>query len=101
MTSARTFLGTILVYYSQIDCHSTLSGTLCNYLFCCISLKVYVEHLLEPLLQTILALSGPRTTIMVPCSTFRLNYALISHSNKVGLFTYFLFYFEFVNEVGL
>ncbi|XP_047180602.1 protein N-lysine methyltransferase METTL21A [Vigna umbellata] len=26
---------------------------------------VYVEHLLEPLLQTILALSGPRTTIML------------------------------------
>ncbi|KAL8152214.1 hypothetical protein V2J09_009974 [Rumex salicifolius] len=26
---------------------------------------VYVEHLLEPLLQTILALSGPRTTVML------------------------------------
>ncbi|XP_027347313.1 protein N-lysine methyltransferase METTL21A isoform X1 [Abrus precatorius] len=26
---------------------------------------VYVEHLLEPLLQTVLALSGPRTTIML------------------------------------
>lgn len=27
--------------------------------------KVYAEHLLEPLLQTIFALSGPKTTIMV------------------------------------
>lgn len=27
--------------------------------------KVYAEHLLEPLLQTMLALSGPKTTILV------------------------------------
>ncbi|PWA57623.1 Nicotinamide N-methyltransferase-like protein [Artemisia annua] len=27
--------------------------------------KVYAEHLLEPLLQTMLALSGPRTTILI------------------------------------
>ena len=57
--------------------------SLCFCLFWCISFKVYVEHLLEPLLQTILALSGPRTTIMVRYSTLLLNYAHISY-DKLG-----------------
>ncbi|XLS83709.1 hypothetical protein HN51_033875 [Arachis hypogaea] len=39
---------------------------------------VYVEHLLEPLLQTILALSGPRTTILVCHSTF-LKFVILIH----------------------
>lgn len=33
--------------------------------FVCVFLKVYSEHLLQPLMETIIALSGPKTKIMV------------------------------------
>jgi len=61
----------------------------CFCLIWCISLKVYVDHLLEPLLQTILALSGPRTTIVVCFSTPLLNYAHISYSNLYNSLVYY------------
>lgn len=35
----------------------------CSFVF--VFLKVYSEHLLQPLMETIVALSGPKTKIMV------------------------------------
>ena len=76
-------LGTNFAYYSQIDCRSV---SVCFGVFC---LKVYVKHLLEPLLHTILALPGPRTTIMV--LTFLLNHDIFLMVNLDSYFVLDLF----------
>lgn len=44
--------------------------------------KVYAEHLLEPLLQTILGLAGPKTTILV-YSSFSFTPKRINHKKNV------------------
>ena len=60
-----------------------------------IPLKVYTQQLLEPLLQTIIALSGSRTTILVWGSTTMHLFLIVELENSLA------FCFEFFLEVGL
>lgn len=52
--------------------------------------KVYAEHLLEPLLRTIFALSGPRTTILVNsfAVTWEASYILLALEALVTVFIF-------------
>lgn len=79
-------------FIEQIKC-------LFNYIY-----KVYAEHLLEPLLKTMLALSGPKTTILVN-PVFETHYyfttATCFFQNYFGTFLFLLFIFLFMYSCRL
>lgn len=75
-----------LILSSSIICRMLNVLRVPNSIYC---YKVYAEHLLEPLLRTIFALSGPRTTILVNsfADTWEASYILVLEA----LVTIFIF----------